>query len=97
MVKQIKPALDGLCSTCTSAPACALRKDRAAAILECEEFSGNGSSARGRRKSSAPAQARRRAGAYPDAGVGLCVTCEARKVCTSSNPEGGVWHCEEYR
>ena len=96
MVKQIKPALDGLCSTCTSAPACALRKDSAAAIFECEEFSGNGSSAGGGGKSASPVQARHRSRAYPS-GVGLCATCEARKVCTSSNPEGGVWHCEEYR
>ena len=93
MVNQLKVASAGLCTTCTHAPGCALRKDSKASIFDCEEFSGNGSSARGHRKSSAPVRGRRRA----VTGVGLCATCEARKTCTSADSEGGVWHCEEYR
>ena len=28
---------------------------------------------------------------------GLCCTCEDCRVCKYPKPEGGVWHCEEYR
>ena len=28
---------------------------------------------------------------------GLCVNCEDRDTCTFTKPEGGIWHCEEYR
>ncbi|MEI9476493.1 MAG: hypothetical protein WCO26_07950 [Deltaproteobacteria bacterium] len=28
---------------------------------------------------------------------GLCTICEDHGVCTYPKPEGGVWHCEEYR
>ena len=28
---------------------------------------------------------------------GLCSNCENLDTCTMRDPEGGVWHCEEYR
>ena len=28
---------------------------------------------------------------------GLCSNCEERRSCTFPKPEGGIWHCEEYR
>ena len=28
---------------------------------------------------------------------GLCSNCEERRSCAFPKPEGGVWHCEEYR
>jgi len=28
---------------------------------------------------------------------GLCRTCERRDTCTYPKPEGGVWHCEEFK
>jgi len=28
---------------------------------------------------------------------GLCVNCDHRFECRLPRPEGGVWHCEEYR
>ena len=27
----------------------------------------------------------------------LCTICEDKNVCVFPKPEGGVWHCEEYR
>lgn len=33
----------------------------------------------------------------PNGRSGLCVNCEFVTTCTLPNPEGGVWHCEEYR
>jgi hypothetical protein len=35
--------------------------------------------------------------AGPHAYGGLCVNCAERRNCTLPRPEGGVWHCEEYR
>jgi len=29
--------------------------------------------------------------------IGLCVNCDNAGTCVSPKPEGGVWHCEEYR
>jgi hypothetical protein len=29
--------------------------------------------------------------------TGLCSTCENSETCTFQKPEGGVWHCEEYK
>jgi len=29
--------------------------------------------------------------------LGLCVNCEDRETCVYPKPDGGVWHCEEYR
>jgi hypothetical protein len=28
---------------------------------------------------------------------GLCMNCEARDYCRIRKPEGGIWHCEEYK
>jgi len=28
---------------------------------------------------------------------GLCMNCDNRFECLLPRPEGGVWHCEEYR
>ncbi len=28
---------------------------------------------------------------------GLCMNCDHRFECMLPRPEGGVWHCEEYR
>jgi len=28
---------------------------------------------------------------------GLCMNCDNRFECQLPRPEGGVWHCEEYR
>ena len=29
--------------------------------------------------------------------MGLCSHCENREFCTYPKPEGGVWHCDEYK
>jgi hypothetical protein len=32
----------------------------------------------------------------PNGRLGLCSTCEAWEACAFRQPEGGVWHCDEY-
>ncbi|MCJ7748201.1 MAG: hypothetical protein MUP27_10685 [Desulfobacterales bacterium] len=92
----------GLCSSCKAASNCTYTKDLTRPVLQCEEFEGYeprivkttvknillktnpklGSSNKERDLSK-----------YR----GLCSICDDREACTFPKPEGGVWHCEEYR
>ncbi len=92
----------GLCSSCKTASGCTYTRDLRRPVLQCEEFEGYeprivkttvenillktnpefGSSNEERDLSK-----------YG----GLCRNCEDRETCTFPKPEGGVWHCEEYR
>jgi hypothetical protein len=84
-----------LCSTCNHAETCGSRSTPERPILFCELF-----------EASAPAPTAAPAAAPPAALAGgqgavehkgLCANCENRETCTMARPEGGVWHCEEYR
>ena len=83
-----------LCSTCTHAEACGPRSTPERPILFCELF-----------EVFVPVQTAGAAAAPPERPAsrqavehrGLCVNCENRRKCTMARPEGGVWHCEEYR
>ena len=82
-----------LCSTCSHAESCGNRSTTERPIFFCELFEVF---APPPPVAPAPARepaARRDAGEYK----GLCVNCENRSTCALPKPEGGVWHCEEYR
>lgn len=92
----------GLCSCCSSLQTCTFLRNPGLPILQCEEFDGIQSSSlkkpsRGNvlrfnvKRSSTPEKDN--LGHYR----GLCTLCEILKTCTFPKPEGGVWHCEEYR
>jgi len=99
---EVKQEASGLCSCCNSSNTCTYPKDPKRPILQCEEFDGIAPSSlkmvphgkivpKGFEKIPNPgmcelAQYR-----------GLCSLCEDRLTCTYTKPEGGVWHCEEYR
>lgn len=93
----------GLCLTCdNNSSGCGFRKRRGFDAIYCEMFSSNGASPSAELRSSVVM--RPTATTWSEArepvtsGVtGLCVNCEHRDECTYSKPEGGVWHCEEYR
>ena len=82
-----------LCSTCSHERACGSRSTSERPILFCELFEV---------PASAPTPAPAAAPPEPPAsgqGVehrGLCVNCDNRHECTTTRPEAGVWHCEEY-
>ena len=89
----------GLCASCENAPSCTFTRDPGRPVLQCEEFDGGVSSppkTAGRDVASVP---RPHATEDKDSAElrGLCVDCEERQTCTYPKPEGGVWHCEEYR
>ena len=82
-----------LCSTCIHAEACRGRSTSDNPILFCEEFEvlvgqtdGQASVVFGR--------TRRRASRKP---IGLCLNCDNAATCTIPRPDGGIWHCQEYR
>lgn len=92
----------GLCTTCDHAATCRFVRDQRRPVFYCEEF----------RVQSAPEVAAPDAvGRVPATGSeyearpapgartwsGLCVNCAVRDSCSFPQPDGGVWHCEEYR
>ena len=90
----------GICATCGNELDCTFPAGQDAAVRQCEEFDlinsvpGNGGSVKNRTGSAV------RAGAVildTPSGRGLCSNCENSASCSYPKPEGGVWHCEEYR
>ena len=93
------PAYRDLCSTCRNAMDCAFQKEPDKPVFHCEEFE------------TEPFVSTQVTGTDPDPAValpipedrdsggyaGLCGDCEDRETCTFPRPDGGVWHCEEYR
>jgi hypothetical protein len=95
-----RPVYSGLCADCQNAPKCTFPRIPGRPVRHCEEFKGNESAAD--RNYSCE-------GTFPlcsgfdseavdyRARLGLCANCANREACTFPKPEGGVWHCEEYR
>ena len=92
--------LSGLCMSCRNAPTCTFLRDPKTPVLQCDEFHGFESPSR--RSKNSPRKrimdfksnpGKKGPGSYK----GLCSICEGRETCTYPKPEGGVWHCEEYR
>ena len=86
----------GLCATCNNAADCVYRKRRGTDAIECEMFDGyarpNGGNGKGMATiATTPEMAK------STEFKGLCVNCEDRDTCKLPRPEGGVWHCEEYK
>lgn len=91
----------GLCSTCRHVPSCTYQRDPKRPVFNCEEFeieTDEPVRVSGRDAvSSGPSPESDSDGDDFARYKGLCGNCEERKSCTFPKPEGGVWHCEEYR
>ena len=89
----------GLCSNCKHAPDCTFQKYQQKPSLYCEEFEVDTCpSVKTTVKDKSPATTS--VGAEDeDSGefIGLCGNCDNRRTCAFPKPEGGIWHCEEYR
>jgi hypothetical protein len=89
----------GLCSTCRNAADCSFPRGPDTPVLHCEEFEVEQPSpvevAGEAISPSPPSEAAEQEGSVQF--IGLCSDCENRESCVFPRPEGGVWHCEEYR
>jgi hypothetical protein len=90
----------GLCISCRNALTCTFLRGSHEAVLQCDEFDGFESFLREPKQCSHQnimdfkSNSKNRG---LDGYKGLCAICENLKTCTYPKPEGGVWHCEEYR
>lgn len=83
-----------LCSSCRHAAGCTFQKDRQIPSLYCEEFEiDTGPPVQPAAKEIPAANADKDSCEF----IGLCSNCDNRKTCDFPKPEGGIWHCEEYR
>ena len=100
-----KEVYEGLCLSCKNASACTYPRTPDQPVLQCEEFDGYSASPLKVVPKPFPSTA-----IPPPSPLisnseeensnrlrGLCTLCECRETCTYPKPEGGVWHCEEYR
>jgi len=92
----------GLCSCCEFSLTCSYDRDPKNPVLQCEEFGGIiRSSVKARDLKNNPISKIRKPTLTPKISFqqhqGLCLTCEVRTSCTYPKPEGGVWHCEEFK
>lgn len=87
----------GLCATCNEALHCAYAENATAPILFCEMFDDSQPQEKtqaGQTVTVTEPDQKNNTKSYLK---GLCVNCDHRQTCTFPKPEGGVWHCEEYR
>jgi hypothetical protein len=89
-----KAESEGLCLNCKNDDDCTYPKNYGEPVVHCEEFACEGSNKPERnvkQDKKSPVKSN-----DPDI-KGLCSNCEKVNDCKSPKPEGGVWHCEEYR
>lgn len=84
----------GLCSSCAQQSGCTYFHAETPAALECDEYEPAVMSDLRRARLGEPLT--HNDGAI-ERSAGLCSSCTARPTCTFPLPEGGVWHCQEYR
>lgn len=95
-LKKKSKANRGLCLTCNNAPTCIFYQRNGSRIVwYCELFDDYvpvQELQKPEKKVESKTEEKSK-GKFK----GLCVNCEDRDTCTFTKPEGGIWHCEEYR
>lgn len=90
----------GLCLTCNHDESCTIRRNLERPVVCCEEFDGYAAPPTRTASAARLANTQVKLQAEDDGSSrskGLCSNCDNRKTCTLPQPEGGVWHCEEYQ
>ena len=87
----------GLCAFCTRAADCTFPRQPGRPVMFCEEFEGETLTTKKTPAPKSESDAKARKSGPSKELRGLCRTCELRDTCTYPKPEGGVWHCEEFR
>jgi hypothetical protein len=87
----------GICMTCDNDSSCMYSRENSEQVSQCEEFN-NGSHKEPKSTNKCYSQQKSSSNeSDSDKYNGLCKNCENRKSCTLNKPEGGIWHCQEYR
>ncbi len=88
----------GLCSTCINAANCMYLASRRHPVHQCEQFDDYTPPLSVRRANPTIGNPGNRpvGSQHANGRQGLCSTCEGWATCAFCQPEGGVWHCEEY-
>ena len=90
----------GICSSCMRADACQYTNSARQVTLNCDEYAGRVEHAPNNPGSVSMNSSQRLVREEQNRAhkaLGLCRSCEGARSCTFPKPEGGVWHCEEYR
>ena len=96
-VKTEQKFYNDLCSTCNHGAICMSKKTRQGPVWFCEEFDNY---VPVKEQPWVEAQSQTAINTMEDdcsQFKGLCINCEERHNCHFSKPNGGVWHCEEYK
>lgn len=87
-----KKKYGGICTSCEEDDACTYPRNEKKPVIHCEEFK-NPEPKPTRKCPQPPCSSKE-----PDNNFkGLCKNCENREDCKLPKPEGGIWHCQEYR
>lgn len=84
-----------LCSNCNHAETCGARTRPKRPIFFCEQFDVFTPVPTSEPDRVLPTQTPERRNT--SGRTGLCMNCDNVGTCICPKPEGGVWHCEEYR
>jgi hypothetical protein len=101
-IDSIIHSFDDICTTCNNAEVCLLQKNKIRPVWFCEQFDDYMPIVENKNvavKSPITKSDMRSTQSTKDSREfkGLCVNCECRFDCKLCKPNGGVWHCEEYR
>ena len=94
--------LKGICATCVHVPGCVYIETPENPKMYCEQFESEleptlkTMDATGLKSVRTTLEEGSKAIKQAKA-LGLCVNCAYLETCVFPRPEGGVWHCEEYR
>ncbi len=84
-----------LCSNCDNGEACRGGTRPRRPIFVCDEFVVSGALPAPELDRAVTEKPRETQNANQY--IGLCVNCDNARTCISPKPEGGIWHCEEFR
>jgi len=101
-IEAIRKSYNDLCTTCNSAETCLSLNTKIRPVWFCEQFDDYipPKVVKNTTKNDQHKTLNNRAlesEQNPRQFKGLCINCECRNECKIRIPNGGVWHCEEYR
>ncbi len=95
--KPLKTPRQGICSNCNNEADCKYLENCDQPVFHCDQYDGYAPPPKKRGKVSGQRSQTKPVNEESFPYKGLCRDCENRKTCTFPKPEGGVWHCDEYR